>query len=189
MPWLLQFIIAVLLADLMVYITHRFLHQSKHFWKIHLIHHTSTHMNLFTSSRTHPLNAFITYFFEFGILMLLGFDQHIILTWSCFMSINGLFQHCNVDLKFGILNRFVSTAELHRIHHSTNKQDFNYNFGTTTSIWDQFFGTYKESFEDGIEYGVSNIRIRENFWELLKYPFKGITFRKVITPPGPADNS
>ena len=35
------------------------------------------------------------------------------------------------------------TPEIHRIHHSRNRADFDRNFGQLFSFWDRLFGSYR----------------------------------------------
>ena len=51
--------------------------------------------------------------------VLLGVMPEVIGTYFVFYAINGFFQHCNIDLKFGWMSRVFSTAELHRWHHAS----------------------------------------------------------------------
>ena len=56
-------------------------------------------------------------------------------------AVHGLFQHSNIQLRFGPLNWLFSMAELHRWHHSRTLAEANSNFGQTISVWDWVFGT------------------------------------------------
>jgi sterol desaturase/sphingolipid hydroxylase (fatty acid hydroxylase superfamily) len=56
-------------------------------------------------------------------------------------GLQGVFGHTNLDLRFGPVNYVLMTTETHRYHHSAMPQDFG-NFGSTTSVWDQVFGTF-----------------------------------------------
>ena len=55
---------------------------------------------------------------------------------------NGFFQHCNIELRYGLLNYIVGSAETHRWHHSRVPRESNANYGNTVIVWDLVFGTW-----------------------------------------------
>ena len=59
-----------------------------------------------------------------------------------FYAINGFFQHSNIRLRFGVLNYLISSAELHRWHHSRVVGESNRNYGNNVIVWDLLFGTW-----------------------------------------------
>ena len=50
--------------------------------------------------------------------------------------------HANIAGSLGPLDRWIGSAELHRLHHSTVPEDAG-NFGTQLAIWDRVFGSYR----------------------------------------------
>jgi len=170
-PLILQILLAILLADLLIYLLHRLMHATELGWKIHVVHHTTEKMHFWASSRTHPINSIIVYTTEVGVLLLLGISTEALAIWTVFMSVNGLLSHCNIDLRLGVLNRIFSTADVHRVHHSTNWEFSNSNFGNTTCIWDQVFGTYKLPIEPIRIQGIQMHKIPENYLDHMKAPF------------------
>lgn len=171
LPVILQVILAIISSDFMVYTFHRWMHKTNLGWRIHVVHHTPSKLHFWASARAHPINVGITFFLEVGLLIFLGIDAEVLAVWTVYMSINGLFQHCNIDIKPGVLNKFLATCEVHRIHHSTNWDESNSNFGTTTVLWDRLFGTYKEPTRPIENVGIMNHVIPENYWDQLKSPF------------------
>jgi sterol desaturase/sphingolipid hydroxylase (fatty acid hydroxylase superfamily) len=51
------------------------------------------------------------------------------------------------------LNTFVTPSH-HRVHHSTNDQYIDKNFGSTLIIWDRMFGTFEAEEEQAV-YGIT----------------------------------
>jgi sterol desaturase/sphingolipid hydroxylase (fatty acid hydroxylase superfamily) len=172
LPMIWQVVIAIILGDLTIYIFHRWMHSSDLGWKIHVVHHSPSKLHFWASARSHPINVAFTYLFEVGLLMILGTSIEALSIWTVFMSLNGLFQHCNIDLKPGILNSILATSDVHRIHHSTNWDESNSNFGNTTVLWDRLFGTYKKPSHSINKVGIVNHLIPENYLAHLKAPFK-----------------
>ncbi|PCJ79733.1 MAG: hypothetical protein COA57_15455 [Flavobacteriales bacterium] len=80
------------------------------------------------------------------------------------MAVHGMFQHCNIHLKLGLLNYVFSMAELHRWHHSLKIEEANTNYGNNIIFWDIVFGTmhYPKDQEASEDIGLSEI---ENFPE------------------------
>jgi sterol desaturase/sphingolipid hydroxylase (fatty acid hydroxylase superfamily) len=166
-----QIILAVLIADFCIYLSHRFMHSSRIGWRIHAIHHTTIKMNFLAASRSHPFNAFIIYSLEVGLMLLLGIPEIILVTWTVFMSAVGLFSHSNIDLKWGLFNTFLVTPEVHRVHHHLDWNHSNSNFGNTTCLWDRLFGTYMMPKENILVQGLKEYTIPANYRKHLTSPF------------------
>src|SRR5882724_12949456 len=59
LPWTIQFVMAIVLADLVEYAIHRTLHEVKWLWPIHAVHHSVEHMDWLAGSRLHFLEPFV----------------------------------------------------------------------------------------------------------------------------------
>jgi sterol desaturase/sphingolipid hydroxylase (fatty acid hydroxylase superfamily) len=179
-PLYLQVPLAILVADLVVYCAHRWMHLSDTGWKIHIIHHSTEKMHFWAGSRSHVLNVILIYTGEVGVLLLMGVNTETLAMFTVFTAINGVIEHSNIELRFGFLNRIFSTADLHRVHHSTNIAVSNHNFGTATCIWDQIFGTYSLPSEPVRIQGILMHALPENYWGQLKAPF--MLYRYEVQP-------
>jgi len=71
--------LAVLGWDFIYYWNHRFMHESRFMWAIHVVHHSSEHYNLSTALRQPVADAFGV-FVPYGILSLLGVGPQLIET-------------------------------------------------------------------------------------------------------------
>lgn len=176
----IQVPLAILAADLIIYGTHRWMHRSNAGWKIHIIHHSTERMHLWAASRSHVLNVILIYTGEVGVLLLLGISTEALVLFTVFTAINGVFEHSNIDLRYGFLNRVLSTADVHRVHHATDVSVSNHNFGTSTCIWDQVFGTYSLPDAPIRVQGILTHSLPENYWAQLKAPFN---LDNHVTPP------
>jgi sterol desaturase/sphingolipid hydroxylase (fatty acid hydroxylase superfamily) len=170
-PFVLQVILAILIADLSIYLSHRWMHSTKIGWRIHVVHHTTTKMNFLAASRSHPFNAFLVYSLEVGILLLLGVTGEVLITWTAFMSIVGLFSHTNLDLRLSFFNKFLSTADVHRVHHDLEWDHSNSNYGNTTCLWDRVFGTFILPEEKITQQGLKEYSIPPQYHQHLLAPF------------------
>ena len=170
-PIFIQLILAIVYADFFIYWFHRWCHRHDRGWRLHVIHHTPSKLHFWASARSHPFNLFIFYTTEVGVLVFLGIGNDVIALWTLFLSINGQFQHCNIDIKPGIFNWFIQTCATHRVHHSPNWKYSNSNFGNQTVVWDHIFGTYYLPNEEIKETGIKMHKIPESYLEQLKIPF------------------
>ena len=137
-----QAILMILLADFLRYWLHRLAHTNRYLWRLHAVHHSPEKLYWFNVARFHPLEKALQMVFDVLPFMLLGVTEHVIALYYIFYAINGFFQHCNIHLQFGWLNYVISSAHLHRWHHSKLPAESNTNYGNNLIVWDLLFGTY-----------------------------------------------
>jgi len=171
-------IIAVgLLIEFAAYISHRFHHSTKWLWSLHAMHHSPERLHTLNNFRFHPLNHILNHLLTIVPVIFLGFSGEAILGYTAFALPLLLMQHSNIDFKFGWMNRFLNTNEVHRWHHSTDDKQGNCNLGRALVIWDQVFGTYyfpnNESAPERIGLFESSRLYppAKKFWSQLAYPF------------------
>jgi sterol desaturase/sphingolipid hydroxylase (fatty acid hydroxylase superfamily) len=63
--------------DLIYYWNHRFMHEARYMWAIHVVHHSSEHYNLSTALRQPVADAFGT-FVPYSLLCLLGIRPELV---------------------------------------------------------------------------------------------------------------
>ena len=139
----------VLGEDFMYYWLHRFDHEIRLFWAVHVTHHSSDHMNFtvgFRSSVFQPVYRFL-YFIP---LALFGFKPLDIMFVYSATQIWGIFVHTELIGKMGWLEYFLVTPSHHRVHHASNPKYLDKNMGMFLIIWDQLFGTFQEELPDEI---------------------------------------
>ena len=141
-PPVVQIVAGVWLAEFGSYWLHRLSHGDTWLWRVHLLHHRPSKLNLANSLTAHPLNAFYDKFARAVPLVVLGFDASAIVAISLFQLTQSLVTHANVRGRIGWLNHLIGSAELHRLHHSDDPADAG-NFGTAVPLWDQLFGTFR----------------------------------------------
>ena len=170
-PLLVQLALALVIGDFGAYWVHRTCHLSPLFWRIHAMHHTSEKLYAFASARNHPMNAILAYGSQLLPLTLLGAPIEAIALLTVFTAVNGMLQHANIDLKHGVLNWVLATADLHRWHHSADFDESNTNFGSNIILWDIVFGT--RALPEGTPevVGLPGLALPENFFHHLASPF------------------
>ncbi|MEO0868961.1 MAG: sterol desaturase family protein [Cyanobacteria bacterium J06642_11] len=121
---------------------HRLAHQIPWLWATHAVHHSSTHFNLSTAYRLGWTGVLSGNFLFFAPLCWLGFHPLAIATT---LSVNLLYQfwiHTELIPKLGWLEWIFNTPSHHRVHHASNQEYINRNFGGILIIFDRSFGTF-----------------------------------------------
>jgi len=173
-------ICSILLFDCVDYLKHRLYHTVPVLWKIHQVHHSDTKLDFSTEFRFHPIEMLIAV--SVDIVLIISFDvpSYAIAVYGGSAYIFGLIAHSNTTL-FNPVDRFIRTIvvtpNMHHIHHSTNTEHYNKNFGVLLSFWDRLFSSYCSlSGKDlsALEYGVSGQAGPSdlNIGQLLLLPFK-----------------
>lgn len=151
-------VLLVLLEDFMYYWLHRFDHEIRLFWAVHVTHHSSELMNFtvgFRSSVFQPLYRFI-YFIP---IALLGFNPLDLLFVYSATQIWGIFVHTEYIHKMGWLEYVLVTPSHHRVHHGSNPKYLDKNMGMFLILWDKLFGTFQEELDPKtyapIQYGLT----------------------------------
>ena len=155
----------LLMEDFLYYWLHRFDHEIRLFWAVHVTHHSSETMNFtvgFRSSVFQPLYRFI-YFIP---LACLGFAPIDILFIYAATQIWGILVHTQFIRKMGWLEYLMVTPSHHRVHHGANPRYLDKNMGMLLIIWDKLFGTFQPELppEDyqPIKYGLTKNILHPN---------------------------
>src|ERR1022692_825433 len=137
----------ILAEDFLYYWLHRFDHEIRFFWAVHVTHHSSEQMNFtvgFRSSVFQPVYRFI-YFIP---LAFCGFKPLDIVFIYSATQIWGIFVHTELIKKMGWLEYILVTPSHHRVHHASNPKYLDKNMGMFLIIWDQLFGTFQPELPD-----------------------------------------
>jgi len=141
-PLAAQLAPAVVIAELPQYWLHRWQHEYEGLWRFHAVHHSAPRLYWLNAARFHPLDLGLLYLVGYVPLVLLGCPGDVILLFSLFDAVFGMFQHSNVDVRLGVQNFLFSMAEPHRWHHSRTLAEANTNYGSNLMVWDLVFGTF-----------------------------------------------
>ncbi|MDW7690214.1 sterol desaturase family protein [Flammeovirgaceae bacterium SG7u.111] len=154
------FLATFILADFIYYWFHRASHVWKPLWAFHLIHHSSLFMNLTTAYRLNWFSAIISPLF-FVPLALAGFSPDFIVISYALNLLYQFFLHTEAIGKLGPIEGWIDTPSAHRVHHGSNPQYIDKNFGGVLLIWDRIFGTYQPETEK-VKYGITTGFISNN---------------------------
>jgi sterol desaturase/sphingolipid hydroxylase (fatty acid hydroxylase superfamily) len=132
--------------DFTYYWFHRVNHKVRFFWASHIVHHSSEHFNLSAALRV-PWTGNLTGSFLFWIwLPLVGIHPLMVLFMK---GLSALYQFClhteTIKTLAPWIEAFFVTPSHHRVHHASDVEYLDKNFGGNLIIWDKIFGTfYKE---------------------------------------------
>ncbi|WP_406218234.1 sterol desaturase family protein [Streptomyces decoyicus] len=129
-------------VEFLLYWYHRSAHMIRIIWAGHQVHHSSEYFNTSTALRRKWAQWFEK--LVWLPLPLLGVPPVLVFTMHSFHLIYGLFAHTE---KVGRLPRpleflFVTPSH-HRVHHGTEPEYLDKNFGSILIIWDRMFGTFQ----------------------------------------------
>lgn len=162
-PQALRFLLGFAALDLLLYLGHRLMHAIAPFWRLHLVHHSETDLDLTTGFRFHPLEGIVTQGLQFAAIALLGAPPLAVAAIGIAIVIQNFFTHANVLLPTTLdrtLRWILITPAMHHIHHSEAVREQNGNFGTVFSWWDRLFRTYRADLAaspQNARYGVTEV--------------------------------
>ncbi|MGA0559299.1 sterol desaturase family protein [Larkinella sp. VNQ87] len=155
-PGVLGWVALFLATDFVWYWYHRLAHEINLFWSAHVVHHQSEDFNYTTSARITVFQALIRTGF-WSILPFIGFPAGMISTMLILHGLYPFFIHTRTIGKLGWLEYIFVTPSHHRVHHASNPEYLDKNYGDVLIIWDKLFGTFVEEKEDAQElvYGLT----------------------------------
>jgi sterol desaturase/sphingolipid hydroxylase (fatty acid hydroxylase superfamily) len=170
LPWLLQFFLAIVVADLAEYFVHLAFHKIPFLWRFHSIHHSSKALDWIAGSRSHFVDDTLVRAFVLLPLMF-GFSQTIILAYLIFVTLHATWTHCNFSPNAKWLEKFLVMPRYHHWHHTSQKEGIDKNFAIHFPWIDKIFGTYyfPETWPE--KYGLDGEELSPSFWRQTIEPF------------------
>lgn len=148
-------------VDLAWYANHRFSHRVRIGWAAHQAHHSSEYFNLGTALRQ-KWNPWTEAVFWFP-LPLLGFSPWTIYTAFALNLVYQFFIHTET---VGTLPRPIeyvfNTPSHHRVHHGSDPEYLDKNYGGILIVWDRWFGTFQQELHTptyGLTYPVNTYNL------------------------------
>ena len=175
-PIALQTILMLVGAEFGRYWMHVLCHNWEPFWRLHAVHHSPHKLYWLNVGRFHPIEKALQFLLDSLPFILMGVSKDVLMAYFVFYAINGFYQHCNIDVRLGMLNCIISGPELHRWHHSVFIEESNTNYGNNLIIWDLIFGTFFFPDEKEVgDLGLINRDYPDGFAGQMKTPFiKGL---------------
>jgi sterol desaturase/sphingolipid hydroxylase (fatty acid hydroxylase superfamily) len=136
------------------YWQHRCSHRIRWIWATHAVHHSVKYFNLSAAYRigwTGWLSGNILFFLP---LCWLGFPPLAVTTGLALNLIYQFWLHTELIPQLGMLELIFNTPAHHRVHHASNSQYIDKNYGGVLIVFDRLFGTYQAEQEAPI-YGLT----------------------------------
>jgi sterol desaturase/sphingolipid hydroxylase (fatty acid hydroxylase superfamily) len=139
-PWVVLFFG----QDFFYYWMHRADHHVRWLWATHSVHHSPNELNLAAAYRLGWTQALSLGPIFLAPLVLMGFPPIIV---GAALGLNLLYQfwlHAPWMPRLGPLEWVLNTPAHHRVHHASNPEYLDANFGGVLIIFDRWFGSFRE---------------------------------------------
>jgi sterol desaturase/sphingolipid hydroxylase (fatty acid hydroxylase superfamily) len=110
------------------------------------MHHTDLDFDVTTGFRFHPGEIILSLLIKIAVVIAIGASPAAVLTFEVLLNATSMFNHGNLALPESLDRRlrwFVVTPDMHRVHHSIEREETNSNFGFNLPWWDWIMGTYR----------------------------------------------
>ncbi|MGP4104971.1 sterol desaturase family protein [Nonomuraea sp. KM90] len=141
-PFLVQVLLAVLIADLGITLVHYASHKIGALWRFHAVHHSVTRFYGLNGLMKHPLHQMLEMTTGVAPLLLIGLPVQVASVLALAVAVQLLLQHSNADYRVGPLTYVLALNEGHRFHHLKWAGIGDVNFGLFTLAWDHLLGTF-----------------------------------------------
>jgi len=139
--------------DLLYYWNHRFMHEVRALWAIHVIHHSSERYNLSTALRQ-PVSDVLGIWVPYGVLSRFGIRPHLVTQARALNLLYQYWVHTETIRSLGPAEEVLNTPSHHRVHHGSQRQYIDRNHGSILIVWDRLFGTFEREGER-VVYGLT----------------------------------
>lgn len=198
----------MVVTDFCYYWAHRGDHRIRLLWTAHSVHHSSNYFNLSTNLRLpwfHPV-SYTVRSLAWLPAALLGFPAWMIFTLNTVALIFQIPCHTErIGKLWAPLEFIFNTPSHHRVHHGSNPEYIDKNYGGMFIVWDRMFGSYAEEIA-AVRYGLihdigTQNPLKYNYLETVSmardvlaaktwkgrfgYVFGPPGFRETVTTPQP----
>ena len=176
LPNELLLIMQFLLIDLIYYIKHRVDHYFEPLWRLHLVHHSDTQVDVSTSFRHHPFEVISNYIIVMFVAWLCGVPYSLLALYTFISSLIQPLHHANIALParlLAYLSSIIIIPAIHKVHHHSDQTFTNSNYGNLFPFWDRIFRTYQTA-PDTADCGLEYFREKneESLSSVLTQPFR-----------------
>ncbi|NIE65792.1 sterol desaturase family protein [Burkholderia sp. Ax-1719] len=176
---------------------HRASHRMRFFWATHAVHHSPNQLTLSSAYRLGWTGKIAGPAFFFAPLVWLGVRPEIVLAVLSFNLLYQFWLHNTWIPKLGWLEYVFNTPSAHRVHHASNLDYLDANYGGVLVVFDRLFGTYvAERADEPCRYGLvtptrshNPLVVEFEHWvslarDIAAAPNVWTAVRHVILPPG-----
>ncbi|MDR9828157.1 sterol desaturase family protein [Vibrio sp. FNV 38] len=180
LPMWFTILITVIILDAVIYWQHRLFHRIPLLWKLHRMHHSDQDIDVTTGARFHPIEILLSMLIKMIVVVLIGAPALGVLFFEIILNGSAMFNHSNARLPSKtdtVLRKFIVTPDMHRVHHSTERNECDSNFGFFLSTWDRWFNSYIAQpilGHDNMKIGIDRFRRpkEQRIDKMLTQPFR-----------------
>jgi len=152
-----------LATEFLYYWFHRASHGVRWLWASHGVHHSSTRLNFSAAYRLGWTNALSGGWLFFTPLIWLGYAPAAVFGVFAVNLGFQFFLHTELVGRLGPLEWVFNTPSHHRVHHASNAELLDRNFGGVLIVFDRLFGTHAEEPRDRrLRYGLAGAAPEHN---------------------------
>ena len=145
---------------------HRLSHEIRWMWATHAVHHSPNELNVLAAFRLGWTGSISGQFLVYLPIVWLGFHPVAV---GGMLALNLLYQswiHTDLIGKLGWFDFIFNSPSNHRVHHASNPDYIDRNYGGVLIIFDRLFGTYvEERADEPCRYGlVKPLRSHNPLW-------------------------
>jgi sterol desaturase/sphingolipid hydroxylase (fatty acid hydroxylase superfamily) len=179
----LNLIALFLLVDLGFYVEHRCSHRIRLLWASHSVHHSSEKMLATTAFRLSWTPILSGVFLFYLPIVWIGYDPFWVYGMVSVSLSYQFFVHTELVPRIGWLEWLINTPSAHRVHHASNPQYIDRNYGGVLLIWDHLFASYQAELPDiPIRYGLAHPRSSPDNPFVIAYEELWLTLKSVLRP-------
>ena len=145
-----------LLVEFVYYWHHRLTHRVRWFWATHSVHHSSNELLLASAIRlgwTGRLGGAVAFF---SALIWAGFPPQAVFGLVAAGLLYQFWLHADWMPSLGPLEGVLNTPTHHRVHHASNPEYLDCNYGSSLIVFDRLFGSFVALRPDvEIRYGLT----------------------------------
>ncbi len=143
--------------DVVYYWVHRAEHRVRVLWASHMVHHSPETIGFTTAVRVPWMEA--VYKPWLGLWVpLIGFHPVAFILLDVLAAAIAQLYHTDRVRRIPVLDRVFVTPSAHRVHHGSNPEYIDKNFGAVFIVWDHLFGTHEPEVAP-VRYGIGSKRI------------------------------
>ncbi len=164
--------VALIGWDFAYYWEHRISHERRIFWAAHVNHHSSQRYNFTTALRQPwlPLSALLC----LPPVVLLGVRPHLLMVSGGINLIYQFLLHTEAIDRFPRWFEAVfNTPSHHRVHHGSNSEYLDRNYGGILIVWDKMFGTFEPEREP-VVYGLTKNINTFVLWDIAWHEYRAV---------------
>lgn len=159
LPLVVQMVSGLLLLDLLgAWLPHWVEHKTPLLWRLHLIHHSDTHVDTTSANRHHPGESVVRFAFTLGAVVVIGAPMWLVFLYQSLSVVLSQFNHANIALPRAldrVLSWVIVSPDMHKVHHHYVLPYTDSNYGNVFSVWDRLFNTFMDMDRALLVYGIN----------------------------------